>query len=181
MLARRRNNNEFAAVKTANLHAGTSALMTYREARFLQTLRMKNVIDLKDFYQTSTEYVLIMEACDMDLQGSMSLYAKSSRGGKERFLFPQLFVWRILSRLADALAYIHHHGVVHHDIKPGNVLLQWGGRDPETKYPEIILADFGAATSKIEGNYSDMSAPAYTSLYHPPDVMRGPTMDVWGE
>ena len=58
--------------------------------------------------------------------------------------------------------------------------MKWGGRDPQSEYPDAVLADFGAATQDTESNYSDLAAPAYTMLYHPPDELRGPTMDVWG-
>ncbi|HTX23392.1 MAG TPA: protein kinase [Steroidobacteraceae bacterium] len=43
----------------------------------------------------------------------------------------------VLLELAEALAYAHEHGVVHRDLKPGNVLFDSRGH--------VRLADFGAA------------------------------------
>jgi serine/threonine protein kinase len=44
---------------------------------------------------------------------------------------------RVAVPVATALAYVHAHGVVHRDVKPGNVLLASDGR--------VKLADFGIA------------------------------------
>jgi len=55
---------------------------------------------------------------------------------KRRGKLPAPEVVRLLSEIADALAYAHQHGVVHRDIKPDNVLLS--GR-------HVLVADFGVA------------------------------------
>ena len=67
-------------------------------------------------------------------------------------------VVEIIFKCIRALEYAHNHGVIHRDIKPGNILLS---KDGETK-----VSDFGAAlqrkgmeTSQITG----IGSPAYMS------------------
>jgi eukaryotic-like serine/threonine-protein kinase len=45
---------------------------------------------------------------------------------------------RLLSEVGSALDYAHRHGVIHRDIKPGNILLSDG---------HALVADFGIARS----------------------------------
>ncbi len=57
-------------------------------------------------------------------------------------------VIRIVREMADALAYAHARGVVHRDIKPGNVLLS--GR-------HAVVADFGVAKALSESGDHKMT------------------------
>ena len=71
-------------------------------------------------------------------------------------------------RLADALTYMHARGVLHRDLKPGNIGLTADGA--------MKLLDFGLS--------ADSGTPAGTPAYLPPEALAGAApdiaVDLWG-
>ncbi len=70
--------------------------------------------------------------------------------------------------LADALAYVHEHGVVHRDVKPGNVLLDHHDRPH--------LSDFGIATIADSTQITRTGMMIGTAAYLAPEQVRGRTV-----
>ncbi|MGW5439139.1 protein kinase domain-containing protein [Nocardia asteroides] len=56
---------------------------------------------------------------------------------------------RVISEVAQALDYAHARGVLHRDIKPGNILL---GRAEYGSAERVMLADFGIAKLHLDHN-----------------------------
>jgi len=77
--------------------------------------------------------------------------------------------------LADALAYVHAHGVIHRDIKPANVLLD------EHHHPH--LSDFGIATMADSTQITHTGLMIGTAAYLAPEQVRGhpvgPAADIY--
>jgi serine/threonine protein kinase len=82
--------------------------------------------------------------------------------------------------LADGLSYIHHHGIVHRDVKPANILLVDYSNDD--RRPRAKLTDFGVAvvtdnSPAEEGGTS--GTPAYLSPEQAAGEPAGPLSDVY--
>ncbi|MBI4618115.1 MAG: tetratricopeptide repeat protein, partial [Planctomycetes bacterium] len=75
---------------------------------------------------------------------------------------------RLFARVAAALEFLHDRGVLHGDLKPGNILVAGApGGDPAVK-----ILDFGLArAARPQGDGGDSSAG--TVFYMAPEVLRG--------
>jgi eukaryotic-like serine/threonine-protein kinase len=82
---------------------------------------------------------------------------------------------RLGAALADALAYVHARGIVHRDVKPGNVLLDGEGR------PQ--LTDFGIARLIDATRVTATGLVVGTAAFMAPEQVRGevvgPPADVY--
>lgn len=84
----------------------------------------------------------------------------------------------VARRLADALATVHAHRLVHRDVKPGNVFLV----DGEVEHAKLV--DFGLARSARGGQLTSEGMVLGTPAYMAPEQVRGeatdPRIDVYG-
>ena len=76
---------------------------------------------------------------------------------------------RVFQEIAWALAYAHRHGVIHRDVKPGNILL-------ERATGRALLSDFGIAQVEPAG-LSEGQAVVGTVRYMSPEQIGGGPLD----
>jgi serine/threonine protein kinase len=90
---------------------------------------------------------------------------------------PRLEAVRLIARVARAVAYAHEHGLVHRDLKPGNVLVSERG--------VIRLTDFGVSKALedeegITATGALLGTPAYMAPEQVEDAKRvGPEADIY--
>nr|WP_272923028.1 serine/threonine protein kinase [Streptomyces sp. SID5464] len=146
-------------------------LRMQREARAAARVRHTGVIAVHDIAEVDGRPLIVMELVDgpsLDdvLRDRGTLDAREAAG--------------IGAKVMDALAAAHRAGVLHRDVKPGNILLDRSGR--------VVLTDFGIATMDDPGDGSathlTRSGELVGSLdYLAPERAQGadpgPASDIW--
>jgi serine/threonine protein kinase len=81
---------------------------------------------------------------------------------------PEGQVRQVGASLAEALAYVHEHGVVHRDVKPGNVLFSTAD-----DHNSVKLADFGIARMADSARLTQAGLIVGSAHYLSPEQARG--------
>ncbi len=138
------------------------------EARTAARIDHPNVVGVRDFGEFENRLFLVMELVDGD-----SLARVLARSGA----LPAERVARIAAQAAAGLAAAHREGIVHRDIKPGNLLLDADGT--------LKIGDFGIARF-MDDPGAALTATGHivgTSLYLAPERalgrQAGPASDVY--
>ena len=139
-----------------------------REAAILGNLSHPNILPVHDSGVQDGMLYLVMEYAP---DGSL---ADALRGGGKHPLtlpLPIPFALDIINQVAAALSYTHQHGIVHRDVKPGNVLI----RVEPNGHWHVLLADFGVARSaevdsqrtQVTGTFIYMAPEQFSAKFSP--------------
>ncbi|MFF7523253.1 serine/threonine-protein kinase [Streptomyces pseudovenezuelae] len=146
-------------------------LRMQREARAAARVRHPGVVAVHDVAEVDGRPLIVMElvegpSLDQVLRKQGTFDPREAAG--------------IGAKVMDALAAAHGAGVLHRDVKPGNILLDRSGR--------VLLTDFGIATMDDPGDGSATSLTRTGHLVGSLDYMAperaqgadpGPASDVW--
>lgn len=138
-----------------------------REIKLLQSLRHENVVRLYEMMVSNGAVYMVFEYMDHDLTGILS---------QTQFTFSNAHLKSLCHQMLAGLAYLHHKGVIHRDIKGSNILVNNRG--------ELKLADFGLARFYHKRRQSDYTNRVITLWYRPPELLfgatvYGPEVDMW--
>jgi hypothetical protein len=137
-----------------------------REARAIARLNHVNVVRVFDVLRTDGDPWIVMEYVP-----SRSLQDTLAADGPVSPIHAAEIGLGVLGALRAA----HRSGVMHRDVKPGNVLLGEDGR--------VVLTDFGLATVPGDPNVTRtglvLGSPAYIAPERARDGTAGPEADLW--
>jgi serine/threonine-protein kinase len=128
------------------------------EARTMATINHPGVVDVYDYGSENGTAFLVMEYVEGD-----ALSRTLSRVGR---LTPGRTM-ALIAQAADALHAAHEKGIVHRDVKPGNLLVRPNGT--------LVLTDFGIARSAMVGQLTAAGSVLGTASYISPEQAAGAT------
>ncbi|XXQ32488.1 Protein kinase domain-containing protein [Plasmodiophora brassicae] len=164
-----RNTGREVAVKTV---VKRKRPKTDQEEAVFRLMHHENLVSLVDVYEDSKNVYFIMERC---LGGDLIDFVEA-RGGR----LPEHDVVEIMRQLVNAVAFMHDRHIVHGDIKPSNIMIDW------TSHPgclKVKLIDFGASHILDENDDATTRVTQGSPEFMAPEaVERGETSvksDIW--
>jgi serine/threonine protein kinase len=156
--------------------AGSTALRerALREARAAARLNHPGVVTLHDVVEADGRLFLVMELVE-----SPTLRDLVERSGP----LPPATAARVGLELLEALDAAHRAGIVHHDVKPANVMVTADGRTKLADFGIASLQDDTQRTLGVGAGDRTMTAAFGSLPYAAPeqagDRRAGPAADLW--
>jgi eukaryotic-like serine/threonine-protein kinase len=158
------------AVKLPTGPFSAAPLDAWREARMAARLSHPRIAAVHDYREAVRADGSVAPFVVMELLAGETVAARLARAP---FGWPEAA--RVGAGVADALAAAHASGVVHRDIKPGNVMLTPNG---------VKILDFGISAAAGEPDDDETGATFGTPAYAAPERLDGhpaePATDVYG-
>jgi serine/threonine protein kinase len=151
----------FVAIKVLHQHLSEEATFVERfrsQARSIGQLQHTNLVRVLDFEIQDDLHFMVISY----IQGG-TLREYLQKNGS----LPVQKALEIVLQLADGLAYAHQQGIMHHDIKPLNIMFT----DASLSSP--VLTDFGLADMLNPASMSSSGVLIGTPAYMPPEFLRG--------
>src|ERR1700691_1050860 len=133
-----------------------------REAQAAANLSHPNIVPVFDWGESDRTYFIVMEYVDREPLSSII---------RTQAPIPPEQAASVASDIATALSYAHRHGVVHRDVKPGNVLITSDG--------QVKVTDFGIAraTGNLDDQVTQTGLVMGTATYFSPEQAQGLDVD----
>ncbi|MGE0441385.1 MAG: protein kinase [Gemmatimonadales bacterium] len=144
-------------VMSPELMLGAGMIERFRqEAQTVARLHHANIVTVHAIREQAGLYFLVMNYVE-----GRSLESLLRQEGQ----LPYAQVLQVLRQVGAALDYAHRNGVVHRDVKPGNILLDESGN--------AVVTDFGIAKVAAGAAVTNPGVPVGTPAYMSPEQCDG--------
>ncbi|MCI0711653.1 MAG: protein kinase [Chloroflexi bacterium] len=136
-----------------------------REAQAIARLAHPNIVVVHDFdHDEEHGYFMVMELLD-----GITLSAMLKQARDQQQFLPLKDVLHIMRGIGEGLHYAHQQGVIHRDVKPGNVII--------TNENRVVVTDFGIAKMVSEASITGPDTIMGTPYYFAPEQATGDRVD----
>ncbi|MFO7538629.1 MAG: protein kinase [Chloroflexota bacterium] len=145
-----------------------------QEARTTAQLNHPSIVQIYDFGESEAGLFIAMEYVD---GGSLREHLQRlQRMGKYLPLVQSL---QIAAQIAEALYYAYQQGVIHRDVKPGNIILKrLSEPDKSGEQPfRALLTDFGLVKLQEGSSMTQSGITLGTPIYMSPEQCAGQKLD----
>lgn len=166
-LVRQKMSNKYYTIKFLNHNSQNvkDINFLFKEINILMRLKHPQIIELYSFCLTDeNEFALIMEYIP---GGTLKEYIKKNKKLDEEE------AKIILKQILEIILYCHKMNIIHHDLKPDNILFT------DDTHKQIKIIDFGISSLMYD------KSDAGSLLYLPPEIIThkdmtsSPCVDVW--
>jgi eukaryotic-like serine/threonine-protein kinase len=172
--ARRKDDNRTVALKIPQDKFIADARFVrrfHREADVLMKLNHPNVVRVFEHNNEGATHFIAMELIEGEALESL---VETRRLTLEQSV-------QIIKQVSDALRYVHKQGIIHRDIKPGNIMVTKNAikHDPNAQLElgSVKLMDFGIAAGRVLTRLTMTGARVGTPVYMSPEQARGNKID----
>ena len=147
--------------ETADARARWEAIERFqREARAARSLSHPNICQVLDFGADEDSLYIVMEFLDGETLSNLIALAGGIKVARAA---------EIVRGVGEALGHAHDQGIIHRDVKPGNIMVLRDGR--------VKLTDFGLASVVHETSLTTTDRTMGTVFYMSPEQVRGERVD----
>jgi len=151
-----------------SLITAKSAQLFQQEAEAVAILSHPNIIPVYEVGETDDFLFITMQLIQGNTLAQYMQFAQKNPIPSRRVL-PLPATLRVMIQMLDALDYAHSQGIVHRDIKPGNIMIEKHSRRP-------LVTDFGIV-QVLNSDTEAAKAVHGTPLYMAPEQILGQDVD----